>query len=93
VYSLKFGPSTVVVLCDRKAIHSLLDKKGAIYSDRPPLYIGDMLTKGDHMALTTANAVWREKRKIVTHNFSPKMLDEKHFRIQEAELVQVCFAL
>ena len=40
------------------------------------------------MALTSANPVWREKRKIVTHNFSPKMLDEKHYRIQEAESVQ-----
>ncbi|EXJ79931.1 hypothetical protein A1O3_08216 [Capronia epimyces CBS 606.96] len=85
VYSLKFGPSTVIVLCSRESVHQLLDKKGAIYSDRPSLYIGDMLTKGDHMALTPANTVWREKRKIVTHNFSPKMLDEKHFRIQEAE--------
>jgi len=30
---------------------------------------------------------WREKRKVIAHNFSPKQLDEKHFRVQEAEYV------
>jgi hypothetical protein len=33
------------------------------------------------------DAMWREKRKVIAHNFSPKALDEKHYRIQEAEFV------
>jgi cytochrome P450 len=85
IYSLKLGPSNVVVLCDRKAIHKLLDKKGAIYSDRPPTYVGDLLTQGDHVAIMQMDALWREKRKVVAHNFSPKQLDEKHYLVQEAE--------
>lgn len=73
------------MLCDRKAIHALLDKKGAIYSDRPPSYVGRLLTQGDHIALEQMDPVWREKRKVISHNFSPKNLDEKHFLVQEAE--------
>ena len=51
VFSLKIGPSNTVVLCDRKAIHQLLVEKGSIYSDRPPSYVGKLLTQGDHLAL------------------------------------------
>ena len=32
---MKFGPKNVIVLCDRKAVHELVDKKGILYSDRP----------------------------------------------------------
>jgi cytochrome P450 len=85
VFSLKFGPSNIVVLCDREAIHELLDKKGSIYSDRPKTYVGDLLTRGDHIAISQADSLWREKRKVIAHNFSPKMLDEKHYKVQEAE--------
>lgn len=87
MFSLKFGPSSIVVLCDREAIHDLLEKKGTIYSDRPNTYVGNLLTKGDHIAVHQMDAMWREKRKVIAHNFSPKMLDEKHFRVQEAECV------
>jgi len=75
----------MIVLCDRKAIHELLDKKGNIYSDRPHTYVGDLVTGGDMIALHQMDSLWREKRKVVAHNFSPKQLDEKHFRVQEAE--------
>ncbi|KAJ2894350.1 putative cytochrome P450 oxidoreductase [Zalerion maritima] len=85
VFSLKVGPSNIIVLCDRKAIHKLLVERGSIYSDRPPSYVGHMLTKGDHLALEQMDATWREKRKVISHNFSPKQLDEKHFKVQEAE--------
>lgn len=85
VFSLKIGPSSIIVLCDRKAIHKLLVEKGSIYSDRPPSYVGRILTQGDHLALEQMDMTWRAKRKVISHNFSPKQLDEKHFRIQEAE--------
>lgn len=75
------------MLCDRKAIHALLDKKGAIYSDRPASYVGTLLTRGDHIALEQMSPIWREKRKVISHNFSPRNLDEKHFVVQEAEYV------
>ncbi|KAL4792487.1 cytochrome P450 [Aspergillus venezuelensis] len=38
VFSLKICPATMVVLCDRKAIHKILVEKGSLTSDRPPNY-------------------------------------------------------
>jgi cytochrome P450 len=70
VYSLKFGPKSVIVLCDRKAVHELVDKKGVLYSDRPHTYVGNLMTQGDHMVISSLDPVTREKRKVLTHNFS-----------------------
>ncbi|KAK4150414.1 putative cytochrome P450 oxidoreductase [Chaetomidium leptoderma] len=85
VFTLKLGPANVVVLCDRKAIHKLLVEKGSIYSDRPMSYAAQILTKGDHVAFEQMTPAWREKRKVIAHNFSPARLDKDHFKIQEAE--------
>ncbi|KAI8310601.1 Cytochrome P450 monooxygenase yanC [Colletotrichum sp. SAR11_240] len=85
VFSLKVGPSSIIVLCDREAIHKLLVEKGSVYSDRPPSYVGRLLTRGDHLALEQMDSTWRDKRKVISHNFSPKRLDEQHFRVQEAD--------
>jgi cytochrome P450 len=87
VFSLKLGSANVVVLCDRKAIHKLLVEKGANFSDRPDTYVGQILTRGDHVALQQMEPTWREKRKVISHTFSPKQLDEKHYKVQEAECV------
>ncbi|KAF4840349.1 Cytochrome P450 monooxygenase yanC [Colletotrichum siamense] len=85
VFSLKVGTSSIIVLCDREAIHKLLVEKGSVYSDRPPSYVGRLLTRGDHLALEQMDSTWRDKRKVISHNFSLKRLDEQHFRVQEAE--------
>jgi hypothetical protein len=85
IFSLKIGPTSVVVLCDRRAINNLLDKKGSIYSDRPFNYVSNYVTHGDHLTLEPQGAAWREKRMVVTRNLNPKILDEKHWKIQEAE--------
>jgi cytochrome P450 len=81
-----------VVLCDRKAIHKLLVEKGANFSDRPDSYIGQILTQGDHVALQQMEPTWREKRKVISHTFSPKQLDEKHYKVQEAEYVTIAIS-
>jgi len=60
-------------------------EKGANFSDRPDTYVGQILTKGNHLAIEQMTPAWREKRKIIAHNFSPKQLDEKHYKVQEAE--------
>ncbi|KAH0427495.1 hypothetical protein CcaCcLH18_09663 [Colletotrichum camelliae] len=85
VFSLKVGPSSIIVLCDREAIHKLLIEKGSVYSDRPPSYVGRLLTRGDHLALEQMDSTWRDKRKVISLSFSPKRLDEQHLRVQEAE--------
>ncbi|KAF2768278.1 cytochrome P450 [Teratosphaeria nubilosa] len=85
IFSLKFGPSTVIVLFDRKAVHDLLDKKGNIYSDRPHSYVADLVTDSDSFAFMDQTALWRSQRKVAAHNLSPKVLDEKVGFIQDAE--------
>lgn len=75
----------MIVLCDRKAINQLLDKKGSIYSDRPINYVTNYVTHGHHLTLEPVGPSWREKRMVATRNLNPKSLDEKHFMVQEAE--------
>lgn len=87
IFSLKVGPTNIIVLTDRKAVNALLDKKGSIYSDRPAAYVPNFVTHGHHLTLQPQGPSWREKRMVVTRNFNPKLLDEKHFQIQEAEAV------
>ncbi|KAF2492584.1 putative cytochrome P450 oxidoreductase [Lophium mytilinum] len=87
IFSLKIGPRNLVVVCDRKAANALLDKKGSIYSDRPFVYVTNYITHGDRLTMENATPAWREQRAIVSRNLSPKLLDEKHFRVQEAEAV------
>lgn len=60
----------MIVLCDREAIHNLLDKKGSIYSERPANYIASLVTHGDSFPFMDNTPRWRAHRKIVSHNFS-----------------------
>ncbi|KAI9742375.1 MAG: hypothetical protein M1818_003908 [Claussenomyces sp. TS43310] len=86
VYSLKFGPTNVIVLCDRKAVHELIDKKGVNYAGRPYSYVGNMMTRGDHMVVSPLDTVTKTKRKVATHNLAPKMLEGTAAPIQGAEI-------
>lgn len=75
----------MIVLADRKAIYQLMDKKGSIYSERPHLEVPIFMSRGCHMTFEQTTPGWREKRSVVTRNLNPKNLDEKHFKVQEAE--------
>ncbi|KAK5352286.1 hypothetical protein LTS03_004054 [Exophiala xenobiotica] len=86
VYSLKFGPRNVIVLCDKKAVHDLWDKKGLVYAERPKNYVADIITSGDSIVFASNTVETREKRRIATHNFSPRILDEKAAIVQDAEV-------
>ena len=44
VYSLILGSSVMIVLSSDQAIKDLLDKRSNIYSSRPPVYIGQILS-------------------------------------------------
>jgi hypothetical protein len=46
VYSLILGTKTMIVLSSGRAVKDLLDKKSAMYSDRPDLYTGQTLASG-----------------------------------------------
>lgn len=82
---MKVFNATMIVIADRKAVSLLLDKKGSIYSDRPYLAVPLFMSRGCHMTFEQTTPSWREKRTVATRNLNPKSLDEKHFRVQEAE--------
>jgi hypothetical protein len=46
VYSLMLGTRVLVVLFGDQAVKDLLDKRSAIYSARPDMYIGQELCSG-----------------------------------------------
>jgi hypothetical protein len=46
---LKIGQDTVVVLTDAAAVRELLHKRSSTTADRPPTYVGDLVTDGLHM--------------------------------------------
>ncbi|POR38185.1 O-methylsterigmatocystin oxidoreductase [Tolypocladium paradoxum] len=86
IFSLKLASSTMIVLYDRKAVHDLVDKKGVIYSERPPNHVADIVTHGDSFAFMNNTPLYREQRKIASHNLSPRILDERAGAIQDAEI-------
>ncbi|GME65473.1 cytochrome p450 [Neofusicoccum parvum] len=86
VFSLKLGPGTMIVLNDRKAVHELLDKRSALYSDRPKDYMAKLVTNLDNMAHMHNDHIWRAQRKVAAHNLSPRLLDANVAPLQEAEM-------
>ncbi|KAJ5793259.1 cytochrome P450 [Penicillium pulvis] len=86
IFSLKMGSGTMIVLFDRKAVHDLVDKKGVIYSERPKNHVADIVTHGDSFAFMDNTTLYREQRKIASHNLSPRILDERASEIQDAEI-------
>jgi cytochrome P450 len=89
IFSLKIGRGTLIVLNDRRAVHDLIDKRSATYSDRPmDEQVETALS--DNFAFLPANRVWRAQRKIASQLLAPKSLDEKVAPIQEAEWVWEC---
>ncbi|KAI8938085.1 hypothetical protein NX059_005756 [Plenodomus lindquistii] len=85
IYSLKIGPTTLIVLADREAIHRLIVERGAKYSGRPEGHVVEQVLKTDSISMVDDTKAWREKRKLISHYLSPKQLDEKHYKVQDAE--------
>ncbi|KAF1991601.1 cytochrome P450 [Aulographum hederae CBS 113979] len=85
IYSLKLGSSTTIVLTSRHYVKELVDKRSSIYSSRPPSYVGDLMTEGDHLLLTPYGAKWRTQRKFVHQFFMESEVEGKYLGVVEAE--------
>ncbi|KAL1598728.1 hypothetical protein SLS60_007869 [Paraconiothyrium brasiliense] len=84
IYSLKIGAGTLILLNDKRTVHHLLDKRSAIYSDRPKDQ--QMMTAlKENFAFFDANPAWRAARKVAAHFLSPNNLDATVMAVQEAE--------
>jgi hypothetical protein len=51
VYSLILGTKVMIVLSSDQAVKDLLDKRSSIYSSRPDMYIGKIISGGLRMLL------------------------------------------
>lgn len=51
VYSLVLGTKVMVVLSSDQAIKDLLDKRSSIYSSRPEMYLGQIISGGYRVLL------------------------------------------
>ncbi|KAI1081433.1 cytochrome P450 [Whalleya microplaca] len=71
VYSLMMGTKVVVVLSTDQAIKDLLDKRSGIYSSRPEMYLGQLISGGFRMLLMYGET-WRMIRRIVHNNLNIK---------------------
>lgn len=62
IYSLILGSRIVIVLNSDQAIKDLLDKRSNIYSSRPELYLGQIVSGGFRMLLMVSTAPIAGKR-------------------------------
>ncbi|KAF2035272.1 putative cytochrome P450 [Setomelanomma holmii] len=72
IYSLMLGTKTMIILSNDVVIKDLIDKKSAIYSSRPDLYIGKMLSGGLRMVMEAYGPTWRTQRKLIHNALSLK---------------------
>ncbi|KAJ7621343.1 cytochrome P450 [Roridomyces roridus] len=86
--SLKMGPGTAIVLTDATAVKTLMDKRSANTSDRPPMYISDLVTGGLNMAFARYGDIWRTLRKTAHAILTPQAT-ALHLPIQRAEATQL----
>jgi hypothetical protein len=49
------------------------------------MYLIEAMGITDNVFVSSLNDTWKQKRKVLSHNFSPTQLDKKHFKVQEAE--------
>ena len=70
-------------------MRELLDKQSAISSYRPPSYVGNLITGGDHVLVMDAGPKWRTMRKQIVQEFTETMCEKKHINVVNAEAVQM----
>ncbi|KAF9267727.1 cytochrome P450 [Marasmius fiardii PR-910] len=88
IYSLKIGPSTIVVISGIEAFKELMEKRSAATNERPRSYMADMVQSGMSLAFTQDLNKWRLLRKVAHVILSPQAI-ENHILIQRAEATQV----
>ncbi|KAJ7859327.1 cytochrome P450 [Mycena olivaceomarginata] len=91
LFSLKIGNDTVVVLTDAAAVKELMDKRSSTTADRPPSYVGELITDGQHMALARfSSPAWKIERRASAAILTPQATNQ-HVPIQRAEAIQLLY--
>ncbi|QRV80981.1 cytochrome P450 family protein [Ceratobasidium sp. AG-Ba] len=90
IYSLKIGPSTAIVLTDVDAVKEILEKRSQLTADRPPFYVGDLVTEGMNIGLARYTETWRMQRRFM-HELLSRNACASYISIQQAESQQLLF--
>ncbi|KAI0436092.1 cytochrome P450 [Xylaria telfairii] len=96
VMGLKLGPTTnVLVINERKAVEALLEKRGAIYSSRPPFLGSEYVHPSAevHLAMMSYGKKWHRMRKTLTIEFVTRAQIQKRTPLVEAESTQLMMEL
>lgn len=64
IYSLILGTKVMIVLSSDKTIKDLLDKRSNIYSSRPEMYLGNIVSGGFRMLLMVGGSRFQELSKL-----------------------------
>ncbi|KAI0056401.1 cytochrome P450 [Artomyces pyxidatus] len=73
VISLTVFGKVIIVLNSYKSARDLLDKRSAIYSERPPLPFYDLMGWGWFFPTAPYNDLWRASRKVVDRGLRPNV--------------------
>ncbi|CAL1706624.1 unnamed protein product [Somion occarium] len=92
IYSLKFGSATGVVISSPKLAREYVDLHGATTSDRPPVYVDELISGGLELPLTHYGDEWRLMRRAA-HDMISREACNRHLPIQQAEASQLMFDL
>ncbi|KAG9019271.1 hypothetical protein FRB90_004540 [Tulasnella sp. 427] len=92
IFSFKVGSSNLIVLTSPQAVREVLDKQSAITSDRPPMFIADVITDGNHLPFVRQGPTWKILRRTVRDILSPQAC-ARHSQMQGAESARLMYDL
>ncbi|CAL1699897.1 unnamed protein product [Somion occarium] len=93
IYSLNLGGQILIVLNNHKVASDLLDKRSAIYADRPRMIMtGELLCGGFFFAFNSCNDLWRRLRKAAFEGLNFRS-SEVFQPVQEREAIRLAEAL
>lgn len=85
IFSLQYGPRTIIMLGTHQVAHELLDKKSNIYSSRPRLVMtGECISKGLRTLLLPYGFRWRAHHRLQASVLNVQMV-QKYQAVQDLE--------
>ncbi|KAH7343964.1 cytochrome P450 [Rhizoctonia solani] len=90
--SLKIGAGNMIVIGgDGSLVRHLLDKRGAIYSNRPLQMATEIAGGGDALLFQQDTNKWRLARKQIVQHYASSLVKTEYVALQEAESVQLLY--
>ncbi len=93
IFSMQYGPSTVIFLGTLDTARDLLEKRGNIYSSRPHMtMIGDCLSQGNRSLILPYGDLWRGYHRLQGSILHPRM-SNTYQELQDLESKQLIVEL